>query len=127
MRFSYQQLTVNNSEMEEIRKKIEKLLIEKRISKRDFIEKIGMSNAGYYHMYENNSMKVSVLLKIAEVLETPVINLLINSQISDFTTDFNKEESLKDGIVKSLYKQNEAMTSQISDLIKMQLINAETI
>ena len=113
--------------MEEIRKKIEKILIEKGISKRDFIDKIGMSNAGYYHMYENNSMKVSVLLRIAEVLETPVLSILGSSHKSDFNLGGQRDSGIIENIVKSLNRQNEEMSRQITDLIKMQLINAETI
>jgi transcriptional regulator with XRE-family HTH domain len=52
--------------------KIELLRKKKKISKTEFYEAIGMSNNGFLQMVENNSMKITTLQKIADVLGVPV-------------------------------------------------------
>lgn len=42
----------------------------------DFYSQIGLTGQGYSRMFENDSMKVSTLLKIAEVLQVSVTELL---------------------------------------------------
>lgn len=52
--------------------KIEEIRKEKNISKTEFYKAIGMSTTGFLQMVENNSMKITTLEKIAEVLNVPI-------------------------------------------------------
>ncbi len=114
--------------MEEISIKIDKLLVEKRIKKQDFLKDIGVSTSGYYDMIKKNTMSIQTLEKICKVLDKPLSYFLFNSDHKDIVPVVNPDEaSIKEGYIKSLTRQNEEMSRQITDLIKMQLINAETI
>ncbi len=59
--------------------KIKELLTEKGLTFTALAEKIGVSRAGLYHTIENNTLSVSTLEKIAEVLEVPVTVFFENS------------------------------------------------
>jgi len=52
--------------------KIKTLANEKNISINELIEKIGISEAGFYQMIRNKSMKIDVLEKISEILQVDV-------------------------------------------------------
>ncbi len=56
----------------QIRGKIEKMLKQKDISILTLCEKIGITQQGYYSIFKNNSLKISTLEKIAEVLEVDI-------------------------------------------------------
>lgn len=55
---------------------IDRILVEKSIAKMDFYKQIGLTGQGYARMFENDSMKVSTLVKISEVLGVSIIELL---------------------------------------------------
>lgn len=51
---------------------IKEILMNKRISQRDFAAKIGMTQSGLSQAFANGDFKISTLEKIAEALEVPV-------------------------------------------------------
>jgi transcriptional regulator with XRE-family HTH domain len=51
---------------------IEKIRKDRNISKTDFYKAIDMTTNGYLQMVENNSIKVTTLQKIADVLRVPM-------------------------------------------------------
>lgn len=55
---------------------IDKLLIDKKIPKMEFYSHLGMTATGYTQMWEKDTMRVSTLKRIAEILEIPLIELL---------------------------------------------------
>jgi len=54
--------------------KIKKVCQDKNISIRDLAKEIGMSFSGLYASLNNDTLKVSTLIQIADVLKMPVIN-----------------------------------------------------
>lgn len=58
--------------MELILNKIKILLEEKRLTINELCEKIEITDMGFRKMFSNESLKVSTLKKISEVLEVPV-------------------------------------------------------
>ena len=120
---SYEQYNVNKY-MGDLRLKIDMILLEKRIKKKDFFNLLDMSVSSYYDAIKKNNISVELIIKIADVLKVPVSYFVENSNIKEEITE---SDNIIENIINSLQRQNEQMTHQISDLIKMQLINAETI
>ena len=120
---SYEQYNVNKY-MGDLRLKIDMILLEKRIKKKDFLNLLDMSVSSYYDAIKKNNISVELIIKIADVLKVPVSYFVENSNIKEEITE---SDNIIENIINSLQRQNEQMTHQISDLIKMQLINAETI
>lgn len=58
--------------MSDLEEKIRTLTKEKGIKMEAIYSYIGMSNAGFYKMLRNNTMKVETLEKIAELLDIPI-------------------------------------------------------
>ena len=113
--------------MEAIKHKINTILAEKGIKKQDFLDNLGISTSTYYDMMKKNNLSVELVLKISKALNVPPTYFLIFSNKLENTKEESKDDDLKEGYIKSLTRQNEEMSRQITDLIKMQLINAETI
>ncbi|HUX85130.1 MAG TPA: helix-turn-helix transcriptional regulator [Chitinophagaceae bacterium] len=53
-------------------KRINQLINDSGMSKADFYKKVGMTRSGFILMVKNNSIKISLLEKIAEALNVPV-------------------------------------------------------
>lgn len=87
-----------------MRQLIEKLLLDRKISKMDFYAQIGMSSTGFNQSLENNSMKVSTLQKIAEVLGIP---------ISYFFPENEKQENAE---ILELLRENRELRKEIDRL-----------
>lgn len=87
---------------------VDKLRAERKISKTAFPKLIGMSGTGYKQMWENNSMKVETLEKIAQVLgvavavffESPKEDLIKEDQL-----DYNNELQTK--LIQCMEKKEE--------------------
>ena len=70
--------------------RIEKVMNEKKVPKMEFYSKIGMTNTGFAKAVSNKNIKISTLLKIAEVLETPIEYFLdekVTDKIEEKVTD----------------------------------------
>jgi len=52
--------------------RIRKLIDDKKLTIRDFAEKIGVSEPGIHNMFRSHDMKVSTLQKIADFFEVPI-------------------------------------------------------
>lgn len=106
--------------VEAIKNKIEKALIEKEISKKDFLLNIGMSAAGYWQMLESNSMKVTTLLKISEVLKLPVSYLLPSYAVDILTSEKSNpgviSQDLLVSYIEELAGRLKIMEQEIADL-----------
>jgi transcriptional regulator with XRE-family HTH domain len=61
--------------------KIRNLAVNKNINLKDLAEKIGMSEGGFHQSLKNNTLKVSVIEKIAEILQIPVFVLFEDNEI----------------------------------------------
>lgn len=76
-----------------LKNKIDDLIKKNGIKVKDFCKKIGISTAGLYDIYERNDTKLSILIKMSEILKVPVnyfieensnqINLLEDKNISN--------------------------------------------
>lgn len=57
-------------------RELERLLVQKRISKRKLAEKVGMSWAGFHTMMKNETMSVAMLERIAHALKLTPCQLM---------------------------------------------------
>lgn len=72
--------------------KIEKILSEKRITKKELIEKSGVSKAGLHSIIKGvSSPSIETLNKIAEALDVSLITFLGDDLSSSANKDFNLE------------------------------------
>ncbi|TPE43943.1 helix-turn-helix domain-containing protein [Pontibacter mangrovi] len=62
--------------MEDLGKKVSQLAKSKGITIKSLADQISMTETGYYAAIRNNSLKLTTLYKIAEVLEVPVSTLI---------------------------------------------------
>jgi signal transduction histidine kinase len=114
--------------MEGIKQKINRLLLDKGIKKQDFLDNLAISTSTYYDMIKKNNLTVDLILKMSEMLEVPVTYFLSESNNMESVPEERELfPNIREEYIKSLTRQNEEMSRQITDLIKMQLINAETI
>ncbi len=82
----------------DIKRKIDALLKDKRMTVKDILEDIDMSETGYYQMLKNHSMKITTLEKIAAKLEVPIIYFLetetvTNKKVEDRVAIYRKSKS----------------------------------
>jgi DNA-binding Xre family transcriptional regulator len=114
--------------MEAIKHKINKVLAEKGIKKQDFLNSVGISTSTFYDMIKKNNLSVDLIFKMSKALNVPTTFFFTDSNNLESTKEESRvSPNIREEYINSLIHQNEAMTSQISDLIKMQLYNAETI
>jgi transcriptional regulator with XRE-family HTH domain len=92
---------------------------EKNMSIAEIIREIEMSEAGFYRMLENESIKVKTLIKISEVLDTPLTMFFqepgttstyeVTTEISTFgepdSTKYRSTIEHQDRIIKMLEEQ----------------------
>jgi len=109
---------------------IETLRKEKNISQEKLANLIEMSKVGYQKAIQNGDLKVSTLVKIAEVLDVPVSyffeydkesaakNLNIKQQINGSGNKFNNNNKIVINEMDALHKENEILKQQIVDLKK---------
>jgi len=106
----------------EIKIRVKKILSEKGWSMKELLQKIDVSEQGFAYMLKNETMKVTTLLKIAELLDVPVSYFLLSehhderpyvSTIGDGTTTGNIRYvplNISAGFI-SHYGDNEFMAS----------------
>lgn len=105
--------------------KINKLLEAKNLNKQDFANKIGVSRDTVYNWTDEN-FKVSVLLRVAEVLEVSVMYFLSDNKkysiLNDPAAGYGKKENTEDlqkqcieyrNIITGLTKSLNALTDQL--------------
>ena len=78
------------------------MLDNKKITIREFAEKIGVSEPGIHNMFRTHDMKVSTLQKIADYFDVPIINFFDDIDTKNQTVDL-VFDTLK-GIVKEKIK-----------------------
>jgi DNA-binding Xre family transcriptional regulator len=76
--------------------KIKKILIEKGVSAKELVAKIGMTENGFAYSIKNKTLKLNTLEKIAEVLGVP---------ISSFFVEDNSNKG-KDSDSNSVYQKS---------------------
>lgn len=110
-------------------KLIRGLLEEKKITIDQLSGGIGVKKTAIYKMITQNSTTIQTLEKISKFLDVPVSYFFKESdQFSQANEQgvnykFNHSESTIDLLIK----QNTKLVEQVSDLIKMQVLNADTI
>ena len=82
--------------------RIRKLIDNKKITIREFAEKIGVSEPGIHNMFRTNDMKVSTLQKIADYFDVPITYFFDDIDTKNQTVDL-VFDALK-GIVKEKIK-----------------------
>lgn len=99
---------------------VDQLRKSRGISKMEFYKLIGMSSTGYNQMFENNSMKIATLEKIAEVLKIPATELLAESITSEPLENYSKDGNSHTELIReNLYLLKES--SRLKDeIIKLQ-------
>ena len=112
--------------------KLEKLLVNKNITQVKLAELTGISKTAINNWIKgrNKSIDSSNIEKIAAVLGVPVGYFFTNDSIinSKSKTNQNDQEmTISTKSIEELIQQNSVFQQQVSDLLKMQLLNAETI
>lgn len=104
---------------------IERLREERKIPKVAFYSKIKMSSTGYLKMVDGDSMKMSTLRKICEVLEVDPAYLFIDTQVGHGTlvagtVAINTDPQLQKCIEERNHLKDTIMTlqSQLIDQMK---------
>jgi len=106
---------------------ISSLLDKKKLSIDQFAAKIGLKRGAIYKLISENSTKIDTLEKIAAVLDVPVAYFFTDSeQVQEQVTVYSNKIH-NNSTVDELVRQNAVLQKQVSDLITMQLINAESI
>jgi len=82
--------------------RVRKLIDNKKITVREFAEKIGVSEPGIHNMFRTNDMKVSTLQKIADYFDVPITYFFDDIDAKNQTVDL-VFDALK-GIVKEKIK-----------------------
>jgi len=82
--------------------RIRNLIDDKKITIREFAEKIGVSEPGIHNMFRANDMKVSTLQKIADYFDVPITYFFDDIDTKNQTVDL-VFDTLK-GIVKEKIK-----------------------
>lgn len=105
------------------KQQIDELREMRKIPKMEFYTMIGMSSKGYSQMFENGSLKISTLERIAEVLEVPIVYFFEKKSqkptVEDLQTKVNElyEEN------RALLKENKQLLQRISVLEKNSTIS----
>ena len=112
--------------------KLEKLLVNKNITQVKLAELTGISKTAINNWIKgrNKSIDSSNIEKIAAVLGVPVGYFFTNDSIINSKSKTNQNDQEMTSSTKSieeLIQQNSVFQQQVSDLLKMQLLNAETI
>jgi len=82
--------------------RIRKLIDDKKLTIREFAEKIGVSEPGIHNMFRTHDMKVSTLQKIADYFDVPITYFFDDIDTKNQTVDL-VFDTLK-GIVKEKIK-----------------------
>ena len=82
--------------------RIRRLIDNKKITIREFAEKIGVSEPGIHNMFRTHDMKVSTLQKIADYFDVPITYFFDDIDTKNQTVDL-VFDALK-GIVKEKIK-----------------------
>jgi len=104
-------------------KLVDRLRKSRGISKMDFYKMIGMSSTGYNQMFENKSMKIATLEKIAEVLHVSAADLLAES-ITEIILE-PAENYTKDGISHAELIRENLFLLKESNRLKDEIINLQ--
>lgn len=84
---------------------------ERKISKMDFYKAIGVTQSGYKKMLEKNDLKVSTLVKIAEVLGVgPAVFFEVNTPVLNLSNESNKDQELI-----NIYRQLTRTQTELQD------------
>lgn|GEM_PF-6286047 len=87
----------------------------------EFYKLIGMSSTGYNQMFENNSMKIATLERIAEVLNVSATDLLAESVVSEPLENYSKDGLSHADLVREnlfLLKESNKLKDEIIKLQK---------
>ena len=82
--------------------RIRKLIDDRKLTIREFAEKIGVSEPGIHNMFRTHDMKVSTLQKIADYFDVPITYFFDDIDTKNQTVDL-VFDTLK-GIVKEKIK-----------------------
>jgi transcriptional regulator with XRE-family HTH domain len=66
--------------MRTIKETIDREVKRKNLTKKEFAERIGMTEAGFYRLLKHNDMKLSTLEEMGKVLEIPVEKFFDNDE-----------------------------------------------
>jgi hypothetical protein len=91
--------------MKDLNEVIEPKLAEKKLSKRAFAERIGLTEAGFHRILVRNDCKVSDLEKMAENLDVPT------------TVFFYDEKSIVEEKFAEWKREKESMKTTIENLL----------
>ena len=113
--------------------KIKTLASERKITLKELCLKIDISEQGLHKMVGNNSIKVSYLEKIAEVLEVPISYFFeeesVNISNNRNTIIGNKNQNINNNVLADIEKfkaEIEALQKEI-DYLKIQIQDKEEI
>lgn len=107
----------------DIKQRIEDLRLSKKIPKMDFYEQVGMTSKGFNQMFENNSIKLSTLQKIAELLEVPITYFFTENKPKVLTVaDLQQKVSELYEENRQLMKENKKLMEQNAELKESQTI-----
>jgi len=102
-------------------KLVDRIRKSRGISKMEFYKLIGMSSTGYNQMFENNSMKIATLERIAEVLNVSATDLLAESVVSEPLENYSKDGLSHADLVREnlfLLKESNKLKDEIIKLQK---------
>lgn len=109
---------------------LRKLIAEKRLQRKEVAKILEMTPSGFDHMMTNETMSVKVLQKACEHFRVPVSyffendsNTIVNESIATYT----KQNPTREQTINLLLEQNNLVVKQVSDLIYIQKMNADTI
>jgi len=96
-------------------------LKERRISKREFAQMLGYSETGLYKVLKNDSIDTKLLLKMAEVLRTPVSYFLNSAFLTSDYISYDENASRIASELENLKVRIRELESQNEE--KQQIIN----
>jgi DNA-binding Xre family transcriptional regulator len=104
------------------KQQVEKLREERNIPKMEFYSKIGMTAKGYNQMFENDSMKLSTLEKIAAILDVPIVSFFDNG----LTAPDPQQLQAKVSENRELLKENNSLKDEIRALEKNSALSVDS-
>jgi DNA-binding Xre family transcriptional regulator len=107
---------------------IRTLAVQKKITIRQLAKEVGITEQGLQSIIRNNTTTTDNLEKISKVLLVPVSTFFEETEsiVSNKNVNYSSKRN-NDSTIDELVKQNGVLQKQVSDLIHMQLINAESI
>lgn len=107
---------------------IRTIAVQKKITIRRLAQEVGITEQGLQSIIRNNTTTTDNLEKISKVLLVPVSTFFDETEniVSDSKSNYESNRN-NNSTISELVRQNGALQQQVSDLIKMQLINSESI